>query len=241
MSKIIAVTGAPGSGKTTVAFKIAQEIYCGTSDNRVVFLSPDTLVPSIALLFPNYSPDELYSLGKLFDSTEICTEDILKNSVATKTMKNFLCLGYKSGENIYSYPEPTQDKVHSLLKVLGEIAEYIVVDCTSAENDLVSKTAFATCDVAIIVVSPDLKSTAYLSSKTATLESVSECCYKVVNILEKDLYIPLDEVKTLLKKVDCTLPYSSQIKQQLLDGRLQEKTTDKKYLSELSALSKKII
>ena len=93
MSKIIAVVGAPGSGKTTVAFKVAQEIYCGTSDNRVIFLSPNSLVPSIALLFPNYSPDELYSLGKLFDSTDICTEDVLKSSVVTKTMKNFLCLG----------------------------------------------------------------------------------------------------------------------------------------------------
>lgn len=241
MSKIIAVIGAPGSGKTTVAFKVAQEIYCGTSDNRVLFLSPDSLVPSIALLFPNYSPDELYSLGKLFDSTDICTEDVLKSSVVTKTMKNFLCLGYKAGENKYSYPEPTQDKVHSLFTILSEIAAYIVVDCTSAENDLVSKTAFAIADEVVLVLSPDLKSTAYISSNDAEIGSASERCYKVVNITEKELYIPLDEVKTLLKRVDCTLPYSRQLKQQLFDGRLQEKTTDKKYSAELLALTNKLI
>lgn len=241
MSKIIAATGAPGSGKTTAAFKIAQEIYCGTSDNRVIFLSPDSLVPSVALLFPNYRPDELYSLGAVFDGTDICAEDVLKNSVVTKTMKNFLCLGYKAGENRYSYPEPTSDKADALFKALREIAGYIVVDCTSQENDLVSKKALVCADSVVLVVSPDIKSMAYLSANMNSLGSVSENCLKVLNITEKEIFSPVEDVKTTLKDVCCTLPYSRQLKQQMLDGRLQERTTDRKYLTGLSALTKKLI
>ena len=40
MSKMIAVCGAPGSGKTTAALKIAEEIYYAKKGS-VIFLSPD--------------------------------------------------------------------------------------------------------------------------------------------------------------------------------------------------------
>lgn len=35
MAKIISVIGSPGSGKTTVALKLAQELYCSTSNGAV--------------------------------------------------------------------------------------------------------------------------------------------------------------------------------------------------------------
>ena len=47
MSKMIAVCGAPGSGKTTAALKIAEEIYYAKKGS-VIFLSPDLNVPCLA-------------------------------------------------------------------------------------------------------------------------------------------------------------------------------------------------
>ena len=38
MAKIIAVIGSPGSGKTTVTLKLAQELYCATTNGAVIYL-----------------------------------------------------------------------------------------------------------------------------------------------------------------------------------------------------------
>ena len=60
MSKMIAVCGAPGSGKTTAALKIAEEIYYAKKGS-VIFLSPDLNVPCLAVYIP-----ELQGSGALF-------------------------------------------------------------------------------------------------------------------------------------------------------------------------------
>ena len=63
MAKIIAVIGSPGSGKTTVTLKLAQELYCATTSGAVIYLSPSLKVPALGVLFPNYTPDSIFSLG----------------------------------------------------------------------------------------------------------------------------------------------------------------------------------
>lgn len=70
MSKMIAVCGASGVGKTTAALKMAQEIY-HSGKTSVLFLSPDLSVPCMAYLFPNSKDSELYSVGVTLDKTDI--------------------------------------------------------------------------------------------------------------------------------------------------------------------------
>jgi len=54
MAKLIAFIGSPSSGKTTLALKTAMVAYMDkrTKNSRIVFLSPDINVPSVAVLFP---------------------------------------------------------------------------------------------------------------------------------------------------------------------------------------------
>lgn len=101
MSKMIAVCGAPGSGKTTAALKIAEEIYYAKKGS-VIFLSPDLNVPCLAYIFPNCKEAELYSVGVALDRTDIYREDVLRQMNHVKTMENFGFLGYKAGENSFS-------------------------------------------------------------------------------------------------------------------------------------------
>ena len=104
MSKMIAVCGAPGSGKTTAALKIAEEIYYAKKGS-VIFLSPDLNVPCHAYIFPNCKEAELYSVGVALDRTDIYREDVFRQMNHVKTTENFGFLGYKAGENSFSYPE----------------------------------------------------------------------------------------------------------------------------------------
>lgn len=236
MAKMIAVIGSPGSGKTTVTLKLAQELYCATTNGAVIYLSPSLKVPAIGVLFPNYTPDSIFSLGEMLDKTDIYEEDILSHLVTVKSMNNFGCLGYKAGENKFSFPGLTEDKVKSLFDVLHKMAGYVFVDCTEEENDLISQYALGVADEVILVLSPDLKSMVYLSSNESALGSHADRAVRVLNINENELYPPVDDVKSNVRNISFVLPYSKQIRGQHLDGLLYERAKDKKYCSELSKI-----
>ncbi|MCM1364983.1 MAG: hypothetical protein NC122_08020 [Faecalibacterium sp.] len=241
MPKLIAFYGSPGSGKTSVALKAAMETYMQTKDEVIAFLSPDMTVPSIALLFPNYAPDEVVSLSEIFDSTAITTELLLKNAVTAKNMKDFFALGFKAGENRYSFPTPTPEKINSLFSALPETAGYIFVDCTNDETDEISKKALAMADIAVRIITPDLKGMSWYSSNKHSERTENEDLFNVVNVTEKELYLPTEEVCTKLHTIAVLLPYSRAVKQQMLDGRMYERLNDKAYTKKIQSLVSKIM
>lgn len=238
MAKIIAVIGSPGSGKTTVTLKLAQELYCATTNGAVIYLNPSLKIPAMGLLFPNYTPDSIFSLGKLLDKTDVFEEDVLDNLVTVKAMQNFGCLGYKTGENRYTYPEPTADKVDALFNVLRNMAGYVFVDCTDDENDLISKFALREASEVIMVIAPDLKSMVWLAS--SDIGTHTENALRILNETDREIYAPIDEVRSTIKNISFVLPYSIQIKSQHLDGLLYERVKDKKYRKELEKIVNRI-
>lgn len=241
MAKIIAVIGSPGSGKTTVTLKLAQELYCATTNGAVIYVSPSLKVPALGVLFPNYTPDSIFSLGKMLDKTDIYEEDVLNHLVTVKAMKNFGCLGYKAGENKYSYPDLTDDKVKALFDVLHKMVGYVFVDCTEEENDLISQYALGMADEVIMVISPDIKSMVYLSSNESILGNHADRALRVLNVNEHELYSPIDDVRTNVKNIAFILPYSNQIRSQHLDGLLYDRAKDKKYRTEISKIINRIM
>ena len=235
--KMIAVHGAPNSGKTSVALKLAQEIYF-SAGKTVIYLSPDLATPAMGYIFPNGKDSDLHSVGVALDKTDIYREDVLKQLVNVKTMRNFGLLGYKLGENKYSYPRPTEDKVRELFGAAKEIADYVIVDCTCDKDDLISEMAYSTSDMAVQVITPNVKCMAYYTSNEAPFHTNKTI---VMNICDNDLYLPIEEVKAHFKEVFCVLPYSRALKQQSITGTLSEKLGDRKYHAKMSSLARKVI
>lgn len=241
MPKLVAFYGSPGSGKTSVALKTAMETYIQTKDEVVAFLSPDMTVPSIALLFPNYAPDEVVSLSEIFDNTAITNESLLKNAVTVKSMKDFFALGFKAEENRFSFPTPTPEKINALFSALSDVAGYIFVDCTNDEADEISKKAILTADKVIRVITPDLKGMSWYSSNKNIDRTEGENLFNVVNVTEKELYLPTEDVCTKLHSIAVLLPYSKELKQQMLDGRMYDRLNDRAYTKKLQNLVNKIL
>ena len=239
MSKLIAVCGSPESGKTTLALKLAQELYYSMKTS-VLFLSVDLNVPIMGYVFPHCKESDLYSIGKTLDKTDIYREDVMKQIVTVKTMMNFGYLGFKAGENKYSYPRPTEDKVLELFRCMSEIAEYVVIDCVSDNEDFISILAKREADVVIQAITPDLKCMTYFASNGDAYLGCADQTTIVMNTTEKDLYLPFDEVKNHFKKVQFVLPYSLALKQQTITGTLSERLADRKYREVISKLAKAV-
>lgn len=239
MSKFIAVCGSPDSEKTVTALKLAQEIYI-TTGNRVLFFSPDLTVPIMGYLFPHCKESDLYSVGKVFDNTDIYKEDVLRNIVTVKSMPDFGYLGFKMGENKYTYPRPTEDKVLQLFSCMRELAEYIVVDCVSDMSELISLMAKAEADMIIQIISPNLKCMAYYASNSEQFTALSGQVLKVMTIDENDIFLPTEEVSLHFKKADFTLPYSRTLKEQSYKGILSERLSDSKYKSSMHNIVKAV-
>lgn len=240
MGKIIAVCGSPNSGKTTMALKLAQEIYA-QKKTTVMFISPDLDVPCMAYIFPDGKDSDLYSLGVALDKTDIYREDVLRQMVNEKTRENFGYLGFKLGENRYSYPNPTEDKILQLFTALRECCEYIVVDCTCDTDDLFSSIAKRDCDIAVQLFVPDLKCISYYASCGDQFLLVEDKRIKVLNITEKDIYLPIKETENHFKGMNFILPYERGIKQQMITGTLTAKLSNCKYKTVIEKIAKMVV
>lgn len=239
MSKLIAVCGAPGVGKTVASLKLAQEIYEETG-RRTLFFSPDLTMPLLGFLFPHCKADDLYSVGKTFDRTDIAKEDVLRQIVTVKTMKDFGYLGFKAGENRYTYPAPTEDKIRQFFFRLRELADYVIADCGSEPDGLISAMAKAEADTVIHVVTPDLKCVAYDLSHGEQFAGCADRLVKVMNRREKDMFLPQDETAKHFGNVEIVLPYSFALNKQAYTGTLSERLSDPKYRGELKKLAKAV-
>lgn len=240
MGKMIAVCGSPNSGKTTAALKLAQAIY-GLRKTSVQFLSPDLNVPCMAYLFPNGKDSDLYSLGAALDKTDIYKEDVLRQTVNVKTMQNFGFLGFKLGENNYSYPRPTEDKVIQLFAVLKDCAEYVVVDCSYDSEDMVSSIAKRDCDVAVQMFTPDMKCISYYASCVNQFLMIDGKKLKVLNMTDNDIYAPIQETEKHFHGMDFILPYERMLKQQMITGTLSERIGACRYKSEIERVAKAVM
>lgn len=235
MSKIIAVNGPPSSGKSTVALKLAQEVYALTHKS-ILYFSPDLMVPCMGILFPSSKQAKLHSVGKALDRTEIYAEDVMMVTVTTKFMENFGYLGYKTGEDQYTYPTPTEDKIDELFKAMKSIADYVFIDCDRNPDEMISVLARSTAEHIIQVINPDLRSMSYYGSKL-----VPEGTIKVMNVLDKDLYLPITETAGHYHGVDFKIPYSRAVKQQGLTGTLPQFVKDPSYRNAMAGLAKAVI
>lgn len=235
MSKIITVNGPPACGKSTVALKLAQELYHMTH-KPVLYLSADLIIPCMGVIFPYSKQSKLQSLGGILDKVDIYQEDIMAHTVTSKYMENFGYIGYKTGEDQFTYPTPTDGKIRDMFASMMQIAEYIVVDCDRDQNDQISSLARGLASVRIQIVNPDLRSMSFYSNNP-----IPEDTMKVMNIMDRDIYLPIEETVNHFRGVTARIPYSQQAKQQSYDGTLPQFVKDPTYRLAMARLAKEVV
>lgn len=242
--KIIAVWGSPHSGKTTFATKLATAIY-SNFESTVITLYTDLETPVIPVLFPFDKTEDLGSVGYPLSKTEVEQGDIIGNLVTVKDMQNFGFLGYKAGENKYTYPKFGRAKAEDLLDELCKLADYVVVDCTSnLDGNVLAQTAIEKADQVLRLSSPDLQSISFFLSQ---LPVYADSRYRTddhiqgINTPNMDVFMPIEEARTHLGEVSFTVPYSRAVNEQAQQGKLYVKTNDKRFESRMQEIASKVV
>lgn len=227
-NQILAVWGSPSCGKTTVAAKIANHIANRKSD--VVLLLCDTDAPPLPLLIPPSDIATEKSLGSILAAARITENLILQNSITLKKNNHISLVGMLKGENAFTYPKYTSEQAKQLLDHLREIADYIVIDCSSHLSDNVLSTmALIESDSVLRLINCDLKSISYLSSQLPLLSDMKFRTEKQIRIANNVKSIHSGEnIEQVLGSVAFTLPHSDLVENQYLTGELLKDTPVKK-------------
>lgn len=241
MAGIISVWGSPCSGKTTIATKLA--LHYLSLHKRVALICCDNQAPTLPVLFPNWKPEDLYSVGAALAQEEVVDDSIYSNCITLKKYQNLMVLGYKDAENKFSYPRLTSYKVVEFIHVLSEISDYIIFDCCSDLEDVISDTAIQNSNVVIRLHTPEIKSVSWSTSQL-TIYGTSQ--YKIdeqivcLNNVTNDIYAPTEEIKSFLKVKTLELPYSRVLKMQMATGSLFEKQSQKAFDKQFNVLIKEV-
>lgn len=251
MSKIIAVYGSPGSGKSAFSVALAAQL---SKRSNVVLLSTNRVVPMLKVLVPSMQIDRSMSVGTLFTGISMTQEDICKRILFHPKRQNLGYLAFATGDtpNTYSggYDSGgyrsifTPDKMQTFFSVLLSLTDYIIADCTSNPtpmNDPLGSVALANASKAIELLTADLAGIEYHTAMLPLLrETVEpEKAIAAFGRVNPSLH-PVSEVSTVIKlPVEYELRESAEIADFFLSGQLlvSSHTRDGRvYLSEVKRI-----
>lgn len=236
-NQIIAVWGSANSGKTTTTMKLAKELSKRKKNVIVVMCDLDS--PALMTVLPNQDIGHK-TLGNILSAPQITQETILSQCITLKKNNYLTFIGYKQGDNIFSYAEYDRERAVDFLILLRHLADYIIVDCTSnIENDILSATALEMAYVVLRHITCDLKSISFYESH---LPLISHRRFKAndhIKILSniKD-YEAKSPVIQRFRGVKYQLPHSQEIEEQFLSGSLLESLVSKKSKQYDATISK---
>lgn len=240
MSKLIAIWGSPNSGKTTLAVKLALEL-----DNRkagnILVLHTDNITPTMPVLFP--FEQDTQSIGHALSAVEISQTDILQTVVVPKGRDNIGFLGYAYGDNQFSYPAFDKEKTVDFLFALKSLADYVIVDCSSQYNSVLSRAALSVADTTIKLATPELKAISFFLSQMSLFISPEYDLTEAIQgltVTQSGFFQPLEECREYFKNPAFMFPYCQEVQEQILTGEMMKEIHSKEYRRELEKVIERI-
>jgi hypothetical protein len=217
---VLAVWGAPGSGKTTVAVKLVRRL--AEKKKNAALLLCDMTAPMLPCICPASELECERSLGSILAAAHVSLNLVKHNCVTHKRLGGLVMLGMLKGENEYTYPPYTETQARELIAALRELAPFTVIDCGSyIAGDILSAIALMEADATLRLANCDLKSVSYLSSQLPLLKDSkwdAEKQYKTASNLKP--HQAGAHIGQTLGSVAFQLPHSPEVEGQYLEGNL---------------------
>lgn len=225
-NRILAIWGAPGAGKTATAVKLAMEL--AAHKKNTVILQCDFMAPAPQTLLPGTSTDGK-SLGELLSLSSISQVAILKRCIPFGKNPYVSLLGYKSGDNAFSYAKYAKERAVDLITLLRHVADYTIIDCSSAfALDVLSAVALENADAVLRLCACDLKSLSYFASALPLLADgryAQDRHIKALSMVKPGQ--DSGEYHNAFGGVSYTLPFIPELEEQFNEGRLEDELCTK--------------
>lgn len=223
--KIIALWGNPGCGKTTASTQLA--LAWAKQKKNVIVVYTDITCPTIPVLIP--AKKDLPTMGGLWNNPNCNSELILKACVTIESPYIGL-LGYKAGENVFSYPDYTKDDIYQVFMELKNLADYIIIDCVSyfAHNWLTA-VALEIADSVVRMAESTISSFSYFDSSLAMLSDSRYGLENHIRVLAKVKDFHPKELGISRLGTQIELPYNEELEIMMLEGRLLNKQVEGTY------------
>jgi hypothetical protein len=226
---IVTIVGCQGIGTTSFSVKLALEYTKNNPDNSCVVVNGDYVTPTIPIINTDTSYAE--SLGSLLSEEYIDYKKILSHLTPYKNNGNIALLGYKYGENIYTYPEPTESKTDRIMDILKKNIDLVVIDTVfNFFRDKFAVWGFSNSDELIHLFSPDPKGLSYETSQERLLASYGYNKEREIKVFSN---ISFDDNKNLTAyekyygQIPYILPHSDELEKNFILGEMDKSLTSK--------------
>lgn len=227
-SKMIAVWGSKGVGKTTTAVKIATKL--AELKKEVILVLTDITAPDVHILLPTLKDREYTSMGHLWSNID-CKIDMIYKACITIESKYIGILSFKRGDNVFSYPDYAKDNIVDLFMKLKKMADYVVVDCVDVFTySTLTTVALEMADKVIRLGEATTKSFSFFESNLPLLQDSRYKSSQHYKVLSQVKSYQAREVATLFYGgVQSELPYVEEVELQMLQGELFKECNQKMF------------
>lgn len=240
--QMLAVWGSPGSAKTVTAVKLANEL--SKAKKNVVLVLCDTVAPALpSIVKAKKMPDA--SLGAVLSAPSLTQELVLRNCVPHEQNPYVSLIGYKAGESAFTYAEYGKSRAVDMLVLLRHIADYVIVDCTSAlTGNVLSTAALEVADDVLRLCACDLKAISYFASYLPLIEDGKFKADKHIKVLSNTRpYEGGGEYENSFGGVRYRLPYIPAVEEQAATLRLMDALSGKEakaYEPEIASIAREV-
>ncbi len=229
MEKLIAVTG--NSGKTVFSYYFAQVL--AKQKKKVLIVSTDSLQPACKMLFPTRKLEPNRSLGNLLSLAAVTKADIFNNSNVIDD--DLLLYSYAPGESHLTYPAITTTNLHNVFHKFYAIADYVVVDTSTARN-VIDQYVLSKNPVQLCITTADEKGFHYRDYYKSENGSV------IPILFNNSVYNPLSDIlATFSTTVKHILPYSKSLTSVYNGVNISDITAPRRYRKVLYKVAGEIL
>ena len=237
-NQVLAVWGSPSSGKTIMSVKLAR--YIASQKKNVILVLADMSAPPLPYVCPPSDLESELSLGNILGAAHVDGNLVKQNAILHKKNEYLTMFAMLKGENAFSYAPYTETQVREFIHALRQLADYIIIDCTSnITNDVLSAVSLIESDAVLRLVSCDLKSISYLNSQLPLLldnKFNANKQYKAASNVSS--FQADDEIEQIVGGVNFKIPHSDEVYKQFLAGNLFGGLTEKDSKDFRKAVSK---
>ncbi len=242
MSKTITVWGNPGCGKSMFCCNLAKVLTA--NKEKALIINADSSTPMLPVWMPERILETNASIGNVLTGLEINTALVAERVTILKEYPFIGVMGYAAGENPFSYPELKYDKIKLFIGEAAKLVDYIILDCSSNMLNFFTPTAIEAADLAVRIITPDLRGLNYLRAHRPLL--TDDKFHYGSHLTFAGLARPfhaIDEMDHLIGGFDGLLPYAKEIERCGTDGQMFKALAycNQRYVSSLKLVRERLM